>query len=330
MAVHNDEKYIRRAVGSILEQTYADFEFLIIDDGCTDGTIKIINEYSDPRIRIVKNEKNIGLTRSLNRGLDLARGRYIARMDGDDYSLPERLAKQTAFLDAHPSYGLVGTGYRSIDEADRVLGEASIPESDEELQTALMETNQFAHAAVMYTADAIKTVGKYREFFTYSQDYDLFLRISETYPVYNILEPLLEWRIRMDSASVKYKTLQDRFACIARRCARERRETGSDPIQRGEGDAFRAAALNGFLASSAALKKRTIMAESYFAWACHFFYSGSKRNYSHRLRSVTRLLGKSFMAHPLICLKLISGRIIGAIKRIAGAKTPGERETHNG
>jgi glycosyltransferase involved in cell wall biosynthesis len=101
MPVYNGEKYLREAIDSILNQTFTDFEFLIVDDGSTDNSVEIINSYQNSRINLVKNDKNEGLVYTLNRGLSLAKGEYIARMDCDDISLPERLKKQIDFLDSN-------------------------------------------------------------------------------------------------------------------------------------------------------------------------------------------------------------------------------------
>ncbi len=109
MAVFNGEQYLQEAIESILRQTFDNFEFVIIDDGSTDKTVEILNRFSDERIKRLTNESNIGLTRSLNRGIRFSRGEYIVRQDADDVSLPERLAKQVAYLDAHSMVGLVGT-----------------------------------------------------------------------------------------------------------------------------------------------------------------------------------------------------------------------------
>lgn len=102
MPAYNAERYIREAIDSILRQTWSDFELIIIDDGSTDSTAAIIAEYTDNRIRFCPNAQNMGVAATLNRGLELACGAYIARMDADDISLPERFAKQAAYLDAHP------------------------------------------------------------------------------------------------------------------------------------------------------------------------------------------------------------------------------------
>jgi len=109
MPVYNGEKYLNEAIDSILGQTFKDFKFLIINDGSTDGTADILKSYKDSRIKVTNNEKNIGLTKSLNKGLKMAKSEYIARMDADDISLPTRLQKQVEFMDSHPKVGVCGT-----------------------------------------------------------------------------------------------------------------------------------------------------------------------------------------------------------------------------
>ena len=114
MSVFNGERYLIKAIDSILNQTFKDFEFIIIDDGSMDSSNAIIRSFDDPRVRLIENEKNIGLTKSLKKGIDLCRGEYIARMDGDDISLPERLKKQVEFMDHNRGVGISGTWKRSI------------------------------------------------------------------------------------------------------------------------------------------------------------------------------------------------------------------------
>jgi glycosyltransferase involved in cell wall biosynthesis len=121
MPVHNGEPYLDASVRSILGQTYGDFEFLVIDDGSTDGSARILRAYQDPRFRIVENGRNLGVVETLNRGLSLSRGEYVARMDCDDESLPERLERQVSFLDSHPEVGVLGTSGDLIDGDGRFL-----------------------------------------------------------------------------------------------------------------------------------------------------------------------------------------------------------------
>jgi glycosyltransferase involved in cell wall biosynthesis len=120
MPVYNTEMYLKEAIDSILNQTFRDFEFIVINDGSTDSTSDIIESYSDPRIIYLQNEKNLGVATSLNKGLSIAKGTYIARMDGDDVSRCDRLEKQVAFMDANPEIGVCGTWLETIGDRNEV------------------------------------------------------------------------------------------------------------------------------------------------------------------------------------------------------------------
>lgn len=116
LSVYNDAKYVGVAIESVLAQTFTDFELIIIDDASTDESLSIARDFADERIRIVENEENLGLTKSLNKGISLAQGKYIARMDSDDICLPTRFEKQVAYLDAHPDVGVCGGWVELIGE----------------------------------------------------------------------------------------------------------------------------------------------------------------------------------------------------------------------
>ncbi len=122
MSVYNGDKYLREAIESILNQTFTDFEFIIVNDGSTDNSLEIIESYDDERIKTINNKKNIGLTKSLNKALKFAKGKYIARQDADDVSLPNRFEKQVEYLDSHPEVALVGTSVYLIDENGKIIG----------------------------------------------------------------------------------------------------------------------------------------------------------------------------------------------------------------
>ncbi|HDL01964.1 MAG TPA: glycosyltransferase, partial [candidate division Zixibacteria bacterium] len=175
MSVYNDERYLSESVDSILNQTYKDFEFLIINDGSTDRSREILESYSDPRIRLVRNDGNIGLTRSLNKGLALAMGEYIARMDADDISLPERLEKQVGFLDADSSVGVLGINSLLIDEDGNVLEKLQRPVTHDSIMAEMLTENRFVHSSVMLRKKLLKMSGYYDEKLDMAQDYELFL-----------------------------------------------------------------------------------------------------------------------------------------------------------
>jgi len=237
MSVYNAERYLREAIESILAQTLDDFEFIIVEDGSTDWSKQIIAEYAQRDVRVlpVWNVSNLGLTKSLNRGLDKARGVYIARQDADDRSLPERLQKQAAFLDAHPEVGLVGSWFMRMTEAGQPLHVIETPVADQAIRLKLFTRgNAFAHGSVMFRRECVEKVGGYREQFSYAEDYDLWLRIADRYGVANLPEPLYWWRSTASSKSVLGRDLQDGEVALALELARERREHGQDRIQRGE------------------------------------------------------------------------------------------------
>jgi glycosyltransferase involved in cell wall biosynthesis len=194
MSVYNGEKYLREAIESILAQTFIDFNFLIINDGSTDGTKEILENYNDSRIKLINNKKNIGLTKSLNKGLKLARGEYIARQDADDISMPERLEKEVSFLDHNKNTALVGTYYYMINEKGKTLNTIKPLKKSEEIKIGLLKGNQFGHGSVMFRAECVKEVGYYREELGPVEDYDLWLRISDRYNIATIPEQLYKWR----------------------------------------------------------------------------------------------------------------------------------------
>src|SRR5947207_2234767 len=155
MTVYNGERYLRPAMESILGQTFTDFEFLIIDDGSTDSSVAIIRSYHDPRIRLYV-EPHRGFVSTLNRGLALARGRYIARMDADDLSDDRRLAVQVAFLDAHPRVVLVSCTSSLIDAEGKLMGRYLVaPAHEQQLRTRLRAISCFAHGSVVLLRRAI-------------------------------------------------------------------------------------------------------------------------------------------------------------------------------
>ena len=183
MSVYNGEKYLRKAVDSILNQTFKDFEFLIINDGSTDKTAEILQSYRDPRIKIVNNQKNMGLTKSLSRGLGIAKGDYIARMDADDISMPERLEKQVNMLEQRPELGMVGTWYCVIDEKDNIKYEVKNDGNPVILRWKLLFNNEFVHSSVMMRKRAYEDSGGYNPEFQAAQDYDLWSRIAKKWQI---------------------------------------------------------------------------------------------------------------------------------------------------
>lgn len=204
MSVYNGEKYLKESIESILNQTYTDFEFIIINDASTDNTATILKQYNDKRIIIIENPENIGLTKSLNKGIQIAKGKYIARMDADDISLPERLEKEVRFMEEHPEIEILGTDYYEIDtNRKRLISKVNIPETDEQIRKVLFKYNPFIHSSLMIRRDILNVIGYYDERFKASQDYDLILRILAKYKGHNLKEELIIKIIDLNSISFK-------------------------------------------------------------------------------------------------------------------------------
>jgi glycosyltransferase involved in cell wall biosynthesis len=208
MSVYNDRRFLAEAIDSILRQSLGDFEFVVIDDGSTDGSADYVEALADPRIRFERNGKNLGLTRSLNHGLGLARGRYLARMDADDVAMPDRLRRQADFLSAHPEVGIVGSSRVLIDEAGAVVAQAPAVVDDLRIRWKCLLGNPFAHPAVMLRLDLLDAHGlRYDERYRTTQDYDLWSRLLTVTRGHNLPEPLLRYRLR-DGVSRSHKPEQ--------------------------------------------------------------------------------------------------------------------------
>lgn len=191
MPVYNGEKYLEKAVESILSQTFRDFRFLIIDDGSSDGTPELLRFFqsSDSRIEVVRNESNMGLTRSLNKGLRISRGEFIARMDCDDVSLPGRFEAQVSFLKSNREAAMVGAAWKEMDATlERTLRVMRPPTQYRRIRRDILSHNLFCHSAVMIRRLPLVEIGGYNERDTYSQDYDLWLRLIASYQAANLGE----------------------------------------------------------------------------------------------------------------------------------------------
>jgi glycosyltransferase involved in cell wall biosynthesis len=195
MPVYNAERFLCEAIDSILNQTLANFEFLVIDDGSTDSSLNIIRSYKDPRIRLVQNEKNLGISLTLNKGIELASTELIARMDADDISYPERLQKQYDYFKDHPDCALLSTQARVITEDKQV--EYTDRTNSDFYYYNLTFSSPIFHPSVMYRKQAVKEAGMYA--IKYSEDYELFWQLSRKHKFYNLPEVLLDYRNNTES-----------------------------------------------------------------------------------------------------------------------------------
>lgn len=195
LAVFNGENYIRCAIDSILDQTYTNFELIIIDDGSKDRTAEFISLYTDKRIVFVQ-QKNLGLSASLNKAIQLARGKYLARQDHDDISLPLRLEKQVAFMEDNPDYGMVGTHSTIWVENSPTLRGHNHPEDFPTLNFKLLFDSFFVHSSVMIRRSAVDVVGGYTldKSRQPPEDFELWSRIIRCFKVANLPERLLIYR----------------------------------------------------------------------------------------------------------------------------------------
>jgi glycosyltransferase involved in cell wall biosynthesis len=207
MPVLNGERYVREAVDSILRQSWSDFEFVIVDDGSTDATPRILQSFDDARIRILTNRSREGIAKALNRGLAAATGDFIARHDADDVAHPARLATELAFLRANPDVALVGTQVRVIDEH----GRASNPPgwwralSDDGIRFQSMFDNPFIHSSVMFRREVVWDVlHGYDESFLSYEDAELWSRVAASCSVRNLPEKLVSFRYHAASTAAHY------------------------------------------------------------------------------------------------------------------------------
>lgn len=200
MPVYNSEKFLRSAIESILNQTFSNFEFIIINDGSTDTSHKIISSYRDKRIKIIKNKKNIGLAKSLNKGIKIAKGEYIARMDADDISNPTRLEKQVSLMTQDKSVDLVGSWAR-IKDTKHIL---KYPIHDHEIKTEMIFNNPFVHSSVMVKSSLLRK-NLYNPKYIVAQDFELWSRIQAEAIFSNIPEILITRREHPHNVSNKHK-----------------------------------------------------------------------------------------------------------------------------
>lgn len=202
MPVYNAGRFLREAIDSILRQDFADFEFVIVDDGSEDGSREVVRSYTDRRIRLIVNPANLGVVRSLNAGIEAARGTLVARMDADDVCAPDRLGRQVAFLREHEDVLVVGTFIENIDGQGRSFGRTSFPVTDSALRVRLRHGCPLAHPTVMMRRPAVVSAGLYREPMRHAEDYDLWLRMAERGKLANLPFIGLKYRTHQGCVTV--------------------------------------------------------------------------------------------------------------------------------
>lgn len=214
LSTYNNQKFLKSSLESILNQTYKNFEFIIINDCSTDETSKILEYYQsqDNRIKVYRNEKNLGLTKSLNIGLKRSIGSFIARMDDDDISINTRFENQIKEFDLNPKLMVVGGSIKKINENGEFINNKLVNFSSNFSDTKFISNflNPLSHPTVMIRKEIINLVGLYNENYRLSQDYDLWKRvIKNNYTIYSIKKHLLNYRVHNNSVSVKNSTHQN-------------------------------------------------------------------------------------------------------------------------
>ena len=204
LPVYNGDRYLAESISSILGQTFTGFELIIIDDGSSDRTGKIIEEFrvNDPRIVVVHHRKNKGIVYSLNEGLRYARADLIARQDADDISYPNRIAEQVAYLSHHPEIGLLGTAIDVVNGDGKSTEIYRLPETDAQIRFRLLFNSAFAHPSVMFRAAVILNYQlRYSPNFPHAEDYELWVRMLQHTKAHNLPMPLVKYRVSSNNAS---------------------------------------------------------------------------------------------------------------------------------
>jgi glycosyltransferase involved in cell wall biosynthesis len=231
MPVRDGARWLGKAITSLQNQTLSEFELIVIDDGSADESPRIIAEHSrrDPRIRSIRQER-LGLVSALNCGLTDSRGPLIARLDADDLAHPQRLQRQSQYLDSQPDVGLLGTWAERINEQGFITGVFAPPTRPEKLAPLLLRMNPFLHSSIMFRKSILQNIGYYRPVFEGAEDYDMWIRMSEVTKVANLPECLLQYRVHAASVTHRARVRQLFSVRLAQRAAQARRNNARDPI----------------------------------------------------------------------------------------------------
>lgn len=304
--VYNGEKYIREAIDGVLNQTFEDFELIVINDGSTDKTLEILRSYRDPRIIIIDNQKNIGIPKSLNKALGIARGEYIVRQDADDISLDTRLERQTKFLIENKDVGLVGTSYYTIDGDGREIGVAECPSGEKAIHFIGLPT-------IMVRRDCLEKMGGFREVFEIAEDYDLYLRLSEVFQIGTIREPLYKYRLYNSSTTSSKKLQTDLYASLAIEMAEERKKYRKDRLSIvGQKEAIR---IRDNRLTVSGIEKRKVLSHTYSTWSQAAFALGEyRKSYHYAIDALNQYILNCHAWDALV--KIAARKFVGTVDRV--------------
>jgi glycosyltransferase involved in cell wall biosynthesis len=222
MGAHNEERRVGNAIRSVQQQAFQDWELVVVDDGSTDRTAEVLEALArqDPRIRVLRNERNLGLAASLNRAIEASKGELIARMDSDDSNLPDRLERQVAFFRDHPEVDVLGGGAIEVNSSGSVLDERHRRETHDEMMVHIYRENPFLHPTVMGRRRFWEMTGGYNpRAWLGEEDYDLWLRARHEFRYHNLQIPLIYYRRRPPSRARALAS----FRAIWRSVLRERK-----------------------------------------------------------------------------------------------------------
>lgn len=210
---YNAKSYIRAAVDSMLNQTYVNIEVIVIDDGSTDGTLEVLSDINDARLKIFKNDKNMKIVATLNKGMKIAAGKYIARMDADDYSYPDRILKQVNFMEVNESVAVLGCAIDICDSELNTLHKRLYPETHKDVLSKIFRYNPFAHPAVMIRKAAI---GSSEYELNWAEDYDMWFQLGRNGKLSNLSDTLVKLRTHRDSISQSKTVYQEKLTLYIR------------------------------------------------------------------------------------------------------------------
>jgi glycosyltransferase involved in cell wall biosynthesis len=216
--IYNSESYVGEALESIINQAYKNLEIILVDDGSTDKSLVIVEKYaeSDKRIVILRNGNNSGIVVSLNKGISYCHGKYVARMDSDDWSFPYRISKQVEFLEKNPDVVICGGSIEIVDVNMKHLNYRLYPLTDKKVRSVIFMFSPYAHPSVMYRAEAVRKAGLYDNSFLWAEDYDLYFRLGMIGKFSNLHEPLLKLRTHKNSVSQTRLKKQELMTLLVR------------------------------------------------------------------------------------------------------------------
>ena len=215
LPVYNGEQYLKMAVDSVLSQTYTNFELIIINDGSTDTSAEIIESYSDERIKLITQLKNIGYVYRLNEGIRISKGNFIARIDSDDLWNPNKLSTQIKAFNNNDNLFFVATDFNKIDKNGEIFSTEKSSNINN-LRNSILKRCFICHSAVMFKKEIIHTVGTYNEKIKYAEDYDYWIRILAKYKGFILPEVLTDYRITNESVSFKKRRTQIYFVIVSK------------------------------------------------------------------------------------------------------------------